>query len=60
MESGYKVGRYCSPAVFNEREIIRINDEYISEEQSADLLTRIKKNVTVCIVKVCHILHPLK
>ena len=42
MESGYKVGRYCSPAVFNEREIIRINDEYISEEQSADLLTRIK------------------
>ena len=43
MESGYKVGRYCSPAVFNEREIIRINDEYISEEQSADLLTRIKE-----------------
>lgn len=42
-ESGYKVGRYCSPAVFNEREIIRINDEYISEEQSADLLTRIKE-----------------
>ena len=43
MESGYKVGRYCSPAVFNEREIIRINDEYISEEQSSDLLTRIKE-----------------
>ena len=43
MESGYKVGRYCSPAVFNEREIIGINDEYISEEQSADLLTRIKE-----------------
>ena len=43
MESGYKVGRYCSPAVFNEREIIRINDEYISEKQSADLLTRIKE-----------------
>lgn len=43
MESGYKVGRYCSPAVFNEREIIRINDEYISEEQSAYLLTRIKE-----------------
>ena len=43
MESGYKVGRYCSPAVFNEREIIRINNEYISEEQSADLLTRIKE-----------------
>ncbi len=43
MESGYKVGRYCSPAVFNEREIIRINDEYISGEQSADLLTRIKE-----------------
>lgn len=43
MESGYKVGRYCSPAVFNEREIIRINDKYISEEQSADLLTRIKE-----------------
>ena len=21
MESGYKVGRYCSPAVFNERQI---------------------------------------
>lgn len=43
IESGYKVGRYCSPAVFNEREIIRINDEYISEEQSAKLITVIKE-----------------
>ncbi len=43
MEAGYKVGRYCSPAVFDEREIIRINDEYISEEKSAEIITKIKK-----------------
>lgn len=43
VEAGYKVGRYCSPAVFDERETIRINDEYISEEKSAEIITKIKK-----------------
>lgn len=43
MESGYKVGRYSSPAVFEYREIIRINDEYISEEQMADMISFVKE-----------------
>ena len=41
-KAGYRVGRYASPAVFEEREIIRINDEYISEEDFATLLEKIK------------------
>ena len=42
MESGYKTGRYSSPAVFEYREIIRTDNTYISEEEVADILTYIK------------------
>lgn len=42
MESGYKVGRYSSPAVFEYREIIRINDKYITEQQMADIISFVK------------------
>ena len=43
MEAGYKVGRYSSPAVFDDREIIRINDEYIKKDETADIITWIKE-----------------
>ena len=42
MESGYKTGRYSSPAVFEYREIIRTDNTYIREEEVADILTYIK------------------
>lgn len=42
MQAGYKVGRYSSPAVFNNREIIRINNVYIEEQQYADILSDIR------------------
>lgn len=41
--AGYKVGRYVSPAVSEYREIIRINDEYISEEDYAAVISRISQ-----------------
>lgn len=43
MEAGYKVGRYSSPAVFDYREIVRINDDYIEKESLARIITRIKE-----------------
>ena len=43
VESGYKVGRYSSPAVFEYREIIRINDDFIDKQQSADIISFIKE-----------------
>lgn len=43
MEAGYKVGRYSSPAVFDEREIIKVNDVAIQEVELAEILTEIKK-----------------
>lgn len=43
MEAGYKVGRYSSPAVFHEDEIIQINARNIEKEDLADIVTFIKK-----------------
>lgn len=43
MEAGYKVGRYSSPAVFDYREIIKVNDEMISQEEVAGCISKIKK-----------------
>lgn len=43
MEAGYQVGRYSSPAVFHDREIIRVNDKYIEKELLAKLITVIKE-----------------
>lgn len=39
---GYKVGIYSSPAVFEEREIIRINGRNISKEDYVNYVERIK------------------
>lgn len=43
MEAGYKVGFYNSPAVFNVREVIRVNSDYISEEDYASHMSVIKQ-----------------
>lgn len=41
-KSGYRVGVFSSPAVFEKREIIRINDEFIKEEELAQIVTEVK------------------
>lgn len=43
MESGYRVGRYSSPAVFEYREIIRVNNDYIDEFSLANIISTIKE-----------------
>lgn len=43
--AGYKVGRYVSPAVTAYREIIRINDEYISEKEYISIVGKIEKAI---------------
>lgn len=45
IRSGYRVGRYISPTVFDYRERFQINGNYISEEQFADILTRVSEVV---------------
>ncbi len=35
--AGYKIGRYCSPAVFSYREIIQVNEENITQEALSNL-----------------------
>lgn len=42
VEAGYKVGRYSSPAVFDEDEIIQINGRNIERDYLADIITFIK------------------
>lgn len=42
LDAGYQVGKYTSPAVFNEREIITVDDDYISEEDFAKYISEIK------------------
>lgn len=43
MEAGYKTGCYSSPAVFDYREIIRVNDHYIEPDSLAEIVTVIKE-----------------
>lgn len=45
--AGYRVGRYSSPAVFNEREIISVNNKSVTKEEYSSLVERIKKNNTM-------------
>lgn len=40
-EAGFKVGRYISPTIFEYRERIQVNEEYISREDLARLTERI-------------------
>lgn len=42
-EAGFKVGRYCSPAVFHPLECWQYNDEYITEEEYASGMFLIKE-----------------
>lgn len=44
-EAGYRVGLYTSPHLSSVRERFRINDEYISEQEFAELATRIKQSL---------------
>ncbi|MCR4831304.1 MAG: hypothetical protein K5883_07625 [Pseudobutyrivibrio sp.] len=41
IEAGYKVGKYMSPAVADERERYTINNEWISEQDYADIIDAI-------------------
>lgn len=43
--AGYTVGRYVSPAVTEYREIIRLNDEYIPEEDYALIVSEVSHAV---------------
>lgn len=40
--AGYKVGKYTSPAVFNNREVFQIDGEYISDRKYAECVTEVK------------------
>ena len=42
-EAGFTVGRYCSPAVFDELESWQYDDRYITEEEYADVMTNVVK-----------------
>lgn len=42
-EAGYRVGRYISPTIFDYRERIQVNEEYISREGVARLAGRIQE-----------------
>lgn len=43
---GYRVGRYCSPTIFEYRERIQINERAISKVSLADYMTRVREAVT--------------
>lgn len=51
MESGYAVGRYSSPAVFEYKEIIRINNDYIGKDALAEIVTLIKEKCDEMIIE---------
>ncbi len=40
--AGYKVGRYCSPAIFDKREIIQVNGRSITKKAFCELVESIK------------------
>jgi dihydrofolate synthase/folylpolyglutamate synthase len=46
MAAGYKVGHFSTPAIINEREVIRINDEMISENEFMDNYSEILADLT--------------
>lgn len=49
MEAGYQVGRYSSPAVFEDDEIIQINGRNIEKEMLADIVTLIKEKAQMIL-----------
>lgn len=49
MEAGYQVGRYSSPAVFEDDEIIQTNGRNIEKEVLADIVTLIKEKAQMIL-----------
>lgn len=41
-EAGYMTGRYISPTLFSYRERIQVNEEYIGQQELADLVSQVK------------------
>lgn len=41
-QAGWKVARYCSPAVFEPLEVFRYDGENISEEEYADMMSQVR------------------
>lgn len=50
-EAGYRVGRYISPTIFEYRERIQVNEEYISQEAFARLAQRIYEKGQVMLAE---------
>ncbi len=50
-EAGYRTGRYISPGIFDYRDRIQVNREWISESDTAWLMTRIRHAVTELTAK---------
>lgn len=44
-EAGYRTGRYISPAVLSYLEMIQVDGQWISEEEFAELVEKVKKAV---------------
>lgn len=50
-ETGIKVGRFCSPDVFEYREIIQINGEMISKESMSEIIFEIKSAIDAMLLE---------
>lgn len=50
-EAGFKVGRYCSPAVFDSLECWQYDGRLITEEEFADAMSQVKKACDIVISK---------
>lgn len=51
VEAGYQVGRYSSPAVFDDDEIIQINGANIEKDALADIVTLIQEKADKILAK---------
>lgn len=51
IEAGYCVGKYTSPAVFEESERYRVNGRNISEEEFADIISQVKEACDRMVVR---------
>lgn len=50
-EAGYKVGRYCSPAVFSPLECWQYDGRHITEEEYANYLSQVKDACDIVVKK---------
>lgn len=51
VKAGYQTGRYSSPAVFDDDEIIQINGRNIEKEELADIVTLIREKADIILEK---------